>query len=321
MSDQEKNNNTPKILVGANKNNANQPDLFHIYTQIEIDGIEMGVLDNGQAYLSQRGLAKFCGIDAKTLGELSSNWEQEKQKPRGQKILESLKAKGHDPKSLFLLCEYNGTRIKAYPEPVCLTLLEYYAFEVEDDKKIALNRVRSFLTKKFTDYVYSAVGYNPEEIKSQQWRYFTDRTERNYGAVPLGYFSVFQESAPIFISLIKHGVIISDKIIMDVSIGITWSNYWKSELLEKRYGERLKYQHNYPLYYRQAKSNPQKCFIYPLDVLGEFRKWLENIYLPAQFTTYLLNQLRKGNLDEVEADSVVRALTGNSLSKLEDKKK
>ena len=36
---------------------------LQIEKQIEIDGIGMGVLSNGTAFLNGRGLARLCGID------------------------------------------------------------------------------------------------------------------------------------------------------------------------------------------------------------------------------------------------------------------
>lgn len=51
-----------------------QAELFHIDKNIEIDGVEMGVLDNGTPYLSESGLARMCGIDRKALNRMAANW-------------------------------------------------------------------------------------------------------------------------------------------------------------------------------------------------------------------------------------------------------
>ena len=42
------------------------------------DGIEMGVLENGMPYLSQRGLVKMTGIARTSFQKLSKNWLNEK---------------------------------------------------------------------------------------------------------------------------------------------------------------------------------------------------------------------------------------------------
>lgn len=39
-----------------------QQELFHVERQIEIDGVEMGVLENGIPYLTGRGLERMCGV-------------------------------------------------------------------------------------------------------------------------------------------------------------------------------------------------------------------------------------------------------------------
>ena len=59
----------PKIHV--------QGDLFHVEKQVERDGIEMGVLENGVPYLSESGLARMCGVDRKVLNRLAINLADE----------------------------------------------------------------------------------------------------------------------------------------------------------------------------------------------------------------------------------------------------
>lgn len=50
-----------------------EKSLFHVEKQVEFDGIEMGVLENGIPYLSESGLARMCGITRSTLYSLSTN--------------------------------------------------------------------------------------------------------------------------------------------------------------------------------------------------------------------------------------------------------
>ena len=52
--------------------------LFHSEIHIENQGIEMGILESGIPYLSQRGLVKMAGIGRTSFQKLSSNWHQEK---------------------------------------------------------------------------------------------------------------------------------------------------------------------------------------------------------------------------------------------------
>lgn len=48
----------------------------------DVEGIGMGVLSDGTPYLSQRGLASLCGVQNAHIGTISSQWDDEVQKPR-----------------------------------------------------------------------------------------------------------------------------------------------------------------------------------------------------------------------------------------------
>ncbi len=53
-----------------------QPMLdLQIEKQIEIDGVGMGVLSDGTAFLAGRGLARLCGIDSSRISEMSADWD------------------------------------------------------------------------------------------------------------------------------------------------------------------------------------------------------------------------------------------------------
>ncbi|MDX1834712.1 hypothetical protein SFA52_12950 [Escherichia coli] len=41
-----------------------------------INGIEMGVLDNGIPYLTQNGLANVCGVQRLRIKEITDEWAQ-----------------------------------------------------------------------------------------------------------------------------------------------------------------------------------------------------------------------------------------------------
>ena len=57
-----------------------QMPLFPV-TEVEVDGIQMGVLSDGTPYLTLRGLARMCGIDHAALLRLANNWDEEKRNP------------------------------------------------------------------------------------------------------------------------------------------------------------------------------------------------------------------------------------------------
>lgn len=59
---------------------------LQIETEREIDGVGMGVLSNGAAFLTLRGLARMCGIDHSMVIRITGEWVETPLKPRAAKI-------------------------------------------------------------------------------------------------------------------------------------------------------------------------------------------------------------------------------------------
>ena len=272
---------------------------FRVDKKIEHNGIEMGVLENGVPFLSGGGLARMCGIGKTTLHDMSANWSIEKSKPRGELIQRLLQARGYQGSELFLKSEYKGVVVNAYTEPVCLALLEYYAFEAEDRREGALRAYRTLARESFRQFVYLSVGYTLEQSKLESWRHFHDRLDITTDATPRGYFSIFREIASMIVPMIRAGVVISDKLVPDISVGIAWSKHWQVNDLSSKHGDRVQYDHNYPSYYPQAASNPQKPYAYPNEALADFREWLESTYVLSKFPRYLSKKLPKNEAGKI----------------------
>lgn len=284
--------------------------LFHVEKQVEYRGIEMGVLENGTPYLTESGLARMCGADRKVINRLASNWQDEKSKPRGKKIVKLLKSFNYDENFLFVPSEYNGSRINAYTEPVCMAILEYYAFVADDKKEQAIVAYRLLARQTFRDLIYTATGYTPNREALDSWKHFHDRIDITLDAVPLGYFSVFREIASIIVPMIRSGIIISDKVVPDISVGKAWSKFWTDNNLAEHFGERTRFNHEYPDYYPQAKSNPQPSYAYPDAALGYFRQWLRINYLTVKFPKYLLSSAKQGKIPTETALKAIGAFQG-----------
>jgi hypothetical protein len=285
-----------------------QMEMFNVDTRVEIDGVEMGVLENGMPFLTESGLARMCGVDRKALNNLSTNWQVERSKKRGVQIEKMLDEAKHFTNSLFLKSKLNGAEIRAYPEPVCMALLEYYAFIASPAREQAISAFRSLARTSFRSFIYGATGYSPEKKLLDSWRHFHDRMDLTLDAAPVGFFGVFNEISGMIVTLIRSGVIINDKVIPDISVGITWSNHWAKNNLEAEYGERIKYQHNYPDYYPQSQSNPQAPWAYPEESLGEFRKWFRKEYIATKFPAYILGQIGKKKITTESATKILNAL-------------
>ncbi|MBL8510525.1 MAG: hypothetical protein JNM52_02665 [Betaproteobacteria bacterium] len=296
-----------------------QHELFHIDTQVEFEDVEMGVLENGTPYLSGRGLSRLCGIDHKTLHEISFNWSEQRLKPRGRAIEKLLESSGYSLPELYIKAEYNGLEVNAFTEPACMAILEYYAFEASDKKDQASRAFRRLAREGMRQFVYSATGYKPETKALDSWKHFHDRVDMTIDAVPLGYFSVFREIAAMIVPMIRAGVMISDRVVPDISVGKAWSSYWEENKLSISYGERTKYDHEYPLYYPASKSNPQPSFAYPDSALGVFRSWLRLHYIVTKFPAYLLGQTKKGTVPLSLANKTLEAFGGNKIEHKSDK--
>ena len=291
-----------------------QDELFIVEKQTVINGVEMGVLENGLPFLTESGLARMCGIDRKVLNRLAANWDEEKHKNRGKAINQLLSQIGYSEGTLFIKSLHNGSPVNAYTEPVCLAILEYYAF-VADEKRIeALDTFRYLAKTTFRLFIYQAVGYSPQRNLIDSWQHFHDRVDMTMDSVPLGYFSVFKEIAVMIVPMIRSGLIISDKVIPDISVGKAWSAYWQEQSFTETHGERIKYNHDYPVYYPQAKSNPQPSWCYPDSALGEFRSWLRTNYISNKFPKYLLGQVKKGSLLSGAAQTAIESFKQNQIS-------
>jgi hypothetical protein len=176
----------------------------------------------------------------------------------------------------------------AFPDAVCLAVLEYYAFDAATPRTTARDNYRILAGKALQDLIYSQVGYDPAGGISEPLRKWHERIELNHQSAPSGYFSIFNEAHTVIYELIMAGADIGPKMVPDISIGIHWAKHWDGKGLTSRFGDREKFPHRYPEDHPQAKSNPQIANCYPLDALGEYRRWLQETYLGAgKFKTYL----------------------------------
>lgn len=266
-----------------------------IEKEVEIDGIGMGVLTDGTPYLTARGLARMCGIDHTLILRMGQNWTAPKK--REIIIQKTLAQSGIVLNSPYIEIEAFGAVHHAYPDTVCMAVLEYYAFEADQsDRAKALRTYRFLARKSLEDFIYGQVGYDPHGEIPIAWRQFHDRVTAAYGGVPAGYFSIFKEAADVIVTLIRVGADVGVHFIPDISIGIHWSKHWKDNNLKSVFGERKQYDHDYPQYFPQASSNPQDAYCYPDAALGEFRRWMRETYLVDKLPPYLKKKVMEGAL-------------------------
>jgi hypothetical protein len=274
---------------------SDQGNLFPV-AEKDVDGIGMGVLSDGRPYLNQRGLAALCGVQNAHIGTISSQWNETEQKPRITAIKTILEKSKFTAPTAHIEVRKNGVVNYCYPAEVCLAVLEYYAFDAGVNcQPEARDNFRLLAGSKLRELIFSQLGYDPTgQDRFKPWH---DRIALNFQSAPKGFFHVFNEANTIIYELIAAGAAIGPKFVVDISIGIHWSKYWDDNRLAVRFGGRAKYPHRYPETHPQAHSNPQESWCYPLAALGEFREWLQNIYIEGgKFKTYLSGKVKSGEL-------------------------
>lgn len=280
-----------------------------IIKEIEVEGVGMGVLSDGTPYLTETGLARLCGIDRRVLSRLAAEWIEEVPRPRVQKIKQSLADQGIVLDKPYIPISVLGSTHYAYPEAICMAVLEYYAFDAsQTSNDIATTNYRLLARRSFREFIYTQTGYSPDHAVPAVWQQFHDRVSLAYNAVPPGYFSVFKELSDMIVTLIHSGANIGSDFVPDISVGLTWASYWKKENLEEKYGTRKEYIHSFPPYFPQSASNPQKPYCYPDDALPAFRRWMREIYLPTKLPAYLNKKVREGSLPASFAEISLQAL-------------
>lgn len=278
------------------------------YTFKKVDDIEMGVLIGGTPFLTGRTLAKMCGVSPSSINDWGEDVPEKGDRLKGGKMADLLAAQGFEGVRLFDKIPFEDqSEINAYPDVVCMAFLEYYAFEAgRNCTEEAKTNYRVLARKSLQEFIYRSVGYDPLKIVPIIWQQYHDRLLLN--PVPLGYFSVFKETSDIVITSIREGLIVDEQTVPDISVGLVWSKYWSGEQLDDKYGIRTKYSHIYPEYFPQSQANGSiEAYIYPVDSLGEFRRWLYSEYLPNKYPVYLKSKVKKGAIPASRVELLLKA--------------
>lgn len=312
--------NTSKIkslsMKSSSKEITPQGELdLGIEVERDVEGIGMGILGDGTPYLNQRGLAVLCGVQNAHIGTISSQWGETPAKPRIASIKGILQKAGYVAQKAHIEIMHKGVVHYCYPAEVCLAVLEYYAFDAGANvQKQARDNFRLLAGSKLRELIYSQLGYDPTGKYQDRFRKWHERIELNHKSAPSGFFNVFNEAHTIIYEMIQSGADISEKTVVDISIGQHWSKFWESNRLSEKYGPRAKYPHRYPADHPQAQSNPQESWCYPLAALGAYREWLQSEYIDGgKFRNYLDHKVRQGHIAPSMALLALDAIQGKSL--------
>ncbi|KAF6684012.1 MAG: hypothetical protein ABN483_02925 [Pantoea agglomerans] len=293
--------------------NGEQLDLnLRAIREVEIDGIQMGVLSNGTPYLTMRGLAIMCGVAPSVIQGIAANWPAERLKPRGRKIDASLTAQGYNSDQLVIKTKGNGGEVHAYTDAVCMSILEYYALDAsQPNSEVARNNYRILARDSFRRFIYQRTGYS-EASTLASLQVFQQRLQLN-DQIPANYFSIFREMADLTFHLANSNFKLDAQSIPDISVGIHWGKYWSKNSLADQYGERVKFPHNYPENFPQAQGNQKEAWIYPILSLGVFRSWLQSTYVHTHLAPYLTKKVGEGALPAPKAEQILIAVQRPAL--------
>ncbi|EHR6782873.1 hypothetical protein [Vibrio parahaemolyticus] len=273
-------------------------DLVPVKLQ-EVDNISMGVLPNGETFLSLQGVAKFCGLAPSTVVQLAQDWSagDAQSRVRGQQLTELIKEWTESevaPDNLYVEIDSKNSItgvIHAVPEQIVMAITDYYAHYSSTPKREAIQNYRKAAKLGLRKYIYDRLNYNEQDLISESWKLFQERVLNN--ECPKGYFTMFDEATTIIASLIRNNIIVDDSIMPDGSLGIHWANYWKAKGLASVHGERIKIVHQYPESYRQLDP---EINAYPIGALSEFRTWFQETYLPEKYPAYIKRKTKDGKV-------------------------
>ena len=297
---------------GSKEITSNQGAL-QLEIETDVGGVGMGVLSDGTPYLNQRGLAALCGVENAHIGTISSQWNENPEKPRIVAIKAILAKSRISISQAHVELPHKGKVHFCYPADVCLAILEYYSFDAgKNCQPQARDNFRLLAGSKLRELIYTQVGYDPTgKKKFDKWH---ERIELNYQSAPRGFFHVFNEAHTVIYELIMAGAEVGERFVVDISIGWHWSKHWLEHNLDAQFGTRSKYPHRYPKSHPQALSNPQESWCYPLASLGYYREWLQSEYIEGgKFKTYLGGKVAKGELPPSMAQLAISALAPEQI--------
>jgi hypothetical protein len=250
--------------------------------ETEINGIEMGVLEDGTSYLTVRGLARACGITHPALVKAFTAWSEGKRTSKfAQAIVEKF-----DGDSLVIPLASNK---HAVTDAICILVLGYYA---EQQSVLAIRHLLAFAAKGLRRYIYEKTGYDPDRSLPNGWQSLYDRLSQI--RLPSGHFCVVREMIDFLYKIVKAGLHVDKNTVPDISVGLLWAKHWIKCKLEEEHGKRIKEgEHWYPDTDPQSRMNPHLIWCYPNSALGIYRDWLEKVYIPTHFTNYLEDKVEK----------------------------
>lgn len=273
--------------------------------------LNQGTATDGQAYLSERGVATLCGVSLATIEAIRVQWDETLPRPRIAKIKQSVARSGHTGPAAPVMAVLNGVRRWYFPTEACRSILEYFAVHAGPDCTAkAKHNFFKLAMAGLNDAIRQSVGDDPATAEFRRWEPWQERIGSPYRSVPTGYFGIFQEIAPVILDMVTARLTINPDIIPDISIEEHWGQHWEEQGLAAQFGERIRYSQRYPPSHPYGKFPHRDAWGYPEAALGEYRLWLQRDYIDGgKFSQYLDGKVQHHELSPDEAARAVAAVS------------
>lgn len=127
--------------------------------------------------------------------------------------------------------------------------------------------------------VQQTIVFHPyQRVWYERLKLFEQKTK-----LPSGTWCIFTEIGQLMRDLEAKSVQLHDQATIDISIGRAWCHFLRKEGNETEWEQ---YTHHYP-----DKRGEQLANVYPFELLGKFRQWLQDTYIPDKFPEYVRKHL------------------------------
>jgi hypothetical protein len=257
-------------------------NIVHIPDEIRS---EFRIDADGKAFVSIRGAARIVGINDKTLSDsfktaagISAVENTETLTNKGVALA------GINPSKLAQMLLDSGFAPSDFaetgiPDVALVIVLKYYAFKAKRTTEQAERFYDAMSAIGVRTWIQQQLNWNPVLNKAPFW-YQRLVLFLAQNKVPVGYFSIFEETIKLVGDLETVGYVIPDNAIPDISIGKCWATHLRSEDIEPN-EVAVAYSHQYP-----DKRNRVNANAYPEEMLPKFRKWFRETYKPVKLPAY-----------------------------------
>ena len=200
----------------------------------------------------------------------------------------------------------------AYSDAVCLAVLEYYAFDAGDPQPEALKNFRLLAGTVLLVFIYTQVGYDPQNVVPSEWKQFHDRVSLTYNSVPHGFFGIFKEMADMIVTLGQAGLHIDSKFVPHISVGTSWSKHW-ARMRNSQQSSVKDESTNIitPRIFRRPPRIRRSRGATPDAALAEFRRWIREDYIgEGKFQKYIEGKVQQKQLPASFAQLAIAAYSG-----------